>query len=569
MLSFVIVLAVAIGAGAFSLVNMSNIDSSYEKTLAITSLRLGYIIEAKDYLAEARMSIREFYYPSTTREDILRLHDELNSELSNLESRLNDLYVVAGPAAQEKIESILPMVERYRKDVATVAERLLNGGVISPDNPDFRTAQLRAEQITRSIGEDYANEMMENINSLSDLELDSIRVLADENRAQADNAVFVTLIIFAIMAVLVLYIAFYISGLIGKPLMLLASFMKRAGTTGDITLTAEDQENVKNFGSLKDEIGQTVAGASLFTTHIAKIAEEMGTIANGDLTSEIVPISDNDVMGQSLKNMIDSLNDMFEEVHIATNQTSMGSKHVAQGAQGLAQNSAEQSAAVDSLSFIISDIARKTEENSVTAGKTSSLSATIEENAQKGARQMDELMAAVKEISSASQSISRIMGAIDEISFQTNLLALNAAVEAARAGQHGKGFAVVAEEVRKLALRSAESAKETGSLIQDSMEKAELGVRIAGETARSFAEIVKGIGESNELIGMINKSSEDQRHGIAQINEGIDQVSRVVQQNSATAEESAAASEEMSAQADALMELMKRFKIKEDYQYNE
>jgi len=281
------------------------------------------------------------------------------------------------------------------------------------------------------------------------------------------------------------------------------------------------------------------------------------------LTAEIEPLSDNDVMGQSLEHMVDGLNYMFGEVHVATNQANMGSKHVAYGAQALAQNSAEQSASVENLSRAIYEIAQKTEDNFATAEKTSKLTDTIKENAEKGARQMDELIAAVREINTASQAINRIMNAIDDISFQTNLLSLNAAVEAARAGQHGRGFAIVAEEVRKLALRSAESAKESGELIQNSIQKAELGARIAGETAISFAEIVSGINESNNLVEQITDASKEQLQRISQINSGIDQVTRVVQQNSATAEESAAASVEMSSQASALQELMAQFKIKE------
>jgi len=561
--SFIIVLIVAVGSGAFALITLRNSNNTFEDAMETTSVKIAYIFEAKDHLSNARMIIREFYYPSNAREDIERSFADLNDQLDELDKVLTNLHKVASLDMQEKIETVIPLVDRYRKDVVTIADRLLMSGRISVDNPDFRTAQLRAEQMTKAINVNYANEMMQDIDSLSDMALNEVKVLAAGNSASAANAQFIAILLFAIMAVFVLYIAFYISGLISKPLVQLASFMKRAGATGDIKLRPDDAEIFQKYGMQKDEIGQTVSGSLMFVEHVTNISREMEAIASGDLTADIKPLSDNDIMGQSLDHMIDGLNFMFDEVHVATTQANMGSKHVAYGAQALAQNSSEQSASVENLSRAITDISQKTEKNFETAEKTSKLTDTIKENAEKGARQMDELMAAVKEINTASRSISRIMNAIDDISFQTNLLALNAAVEAARAGQHGRGFAIVAEEVRKLALRSADAAKETGELIQNSIEKAELGARIAGETAVSFAEIVSGINESNTLVALIADASKEQLQGIGQVNNGIDQVTRVVQQNSATAEESAAASEEMSSQANTLQELMTRFKIKE------
>jgi len=299
--------------------------------------------------------------------------------------------------------------------------------------------------------------------------------------------------------------------------------------------------------------------------YVGEIREQMNSLAEGDLSMESTYDFQGDfvLIKDSINEHVRNLNLIMTEINSSSSQVSSGAKQVADGAQSLAQGSTEQAAAIEELSSSISEIAEKTKTNAATADKTSTLSTAIKENAEKGSRQMDEMIVAVSDINEASRSIGKIIKTIDDIAFQTNILALNAAVEAARAGQAGKGFAVVAEEVRNLASKSAEAAKDTGNMIQSSMEKAELGSRIAGETAASLNEIVIGINESSALVTEIAKSSEEQSLGIAQINTGIDQVAQVVQQNSATAQESAAASEEMSGQSDILQQLIAQFKLKD------
>ncbi len=267
-------------------------------------------------------------------------------------------------------------------------------------------------------------------------------------------------------------------------------------------------------------------------------------------------------MGIALKTMTDNLNITFSEFNSASSQVSIGSTQVADGAQALAQGATQQAASIEELSSSISEVAAKTKANAELAEESAALAGTIKGSAEKGTQQMDEMVAAVKEINDASQSIGMVIKTIDDIAFQTNILALNAAVEAARAGEHGKGFAVVADEVRNLAAKSAAAAKDTESLIANSIAKAELGGRIAAETATSLSEIVSGINESETLVTNIARSSEEQSAGIGEINTGIDQVAQVVQQNSATAEQSAAASQEMSSQSDLLREMIARFKLK-------
>jgi methyl-accepting chemotaxis protein len=220
----------------------------------------------------------------------------------------------------------------------------------------------------------------------------------------------------------------------------------------------------------------------------------------------------------------------------------------------------QQEAGLEETSSSLEEMSSMTKRNADNAQQANSLAGEAHKSASGGAEAMGRMSTAIADIQKSSDETAKIIKVIDEIAFQTNLLALNAAVEAARAGEAGKGFAVVAEEVRNLAMRSAEAAKNTSTLIEESVKNSNNGVDIATEVVKVLDEIVGSVSKTTELVGEISAASQEQAQGIDQVNTAVSQMDKVTQQNAANAEESASAAEELSAQAeqmnDAVQELM-------------
>ncbi len=269
---------------------------------------------------------------------------------------------------------------------------------------------------------------------------------------------------------------------------------------------------------------------SIALTFIAAMA--IGTILSMSITKPI-----NKIIAELSKNS--------EQVQDASGQVASSSQVLAQGATEQAGGLEETSASVHEMSSMIQDNAQNSSEASELASKAARV-------AESGTQSMHKMNQAINEIQGSAEETSKIIKVIDEIAFQTNLLALNAAVEAARAGEAGKGFAVVAEEVRNLAMRSAEAARNTSTMIEESVSNSQNGVKISQEVDENLNEITGTIQQVAELIKKINAASQDESHHITQISSTMSSIDKVTQSNAASAEESASAAEELSCQAEEM-----------------
>jgi methyl-accepting chemotaxis protein len=335
---------------------------------------------------------------------------------------------------------------------------------------------------------------------------------------------------------------------------------KVAKAAGSIARGVLDVELKINQG---DEIGQMAGAMQGMIRSLKEKGEVIASMAAGDLSQDIPLASDEDELGKNMRLMSRSLNEILSNVDQAVIQMASGADQVATASQDLSQGATEQASSLEEISASANEVGGQAEQNSNSSSQATSLAKKNTQGAREGNQLMSELLEIMAQITQSADETKKIVKTIDDIAFQVNLLALNANVEAARAGKYGRGFAVVAEEVRTLAVRSAQAVKETTAMVEESQARVVQGNEKAQVTGKQLTAMVGVSTKVSDILEEIATASKEQALAITQVNKGLEQIDQVTQSNTASAEESASASEELASQAQQLKTMLKRFTLKQ------
>ena len=322
-----------------------------------------------------------------------------------------------------------------------------------------------------------------------------------------------------------------------------------------------DGSQFGSFSILADSINDAMENTSSYVEEIDRILD---AIAEGNLKGKIERryVGTFDLIKTSVNSILVRLNETIEDIDKVSESVSNGAMQLSQSSSELSAGVVQQMASVEELASEIAVVDSQSSENATNSKKALELSNISRRSAETSNEEMKLLLESMEKINDSSDKISHIIKTIEDIAFQTNLLALNAAVEASRAGEHGRGFAVVADQVRALANRSSEAAKETSTLIKKSSVSVEEGMKRANDTATSLEKIVQNVVDVADVVGEISKSSKQQREAIGSINDGLNQINAFIQKDAATSEETSAAAADLDSQVITLQQKLSYFQTR-------
>lgn len=480
-------------------------------------------------------------------------YDNYWNEINNLKNR--DIAVEGMKAIGLTTEE-----DGYINEISSISNNLVP---MEEEAMEYVEKKVYSKALSLVYGDTYV-EGVNKIGTITNQFMDSIKSRTNNEIKEAERILFMMRSLAMLVTLAVIFISARLLRFLFKDLIYpIIAIEKNVEllSNGDITTILPVEVDSSEIGMLANSIHNM---KGFFNDMLEDISKTTELISKGEYNFSIEREYSGDFVKikNALTDIIENLNSTFVDIKIASDQVSTGADQVSCGSQNLSQGSVEQSASVEQISSTIIEISKKMRDNANNCENAANLSNEAGGVLSTGNEHMSKMLEAMSEINKKSAEIGKIIKAIEDIAFQTNILALNASVEAARAGTAGKGFAVVANEVRNLAEKSAEAAKNTNLLINESLSAVNKGTSIANETAELMKQVMDKAIISTQLVTESAVASKEQVETINQIVVGIDHISSVVQTNSATAEESAAASEELNRQAEVLKSIVEKLKLK-------
>jgi len=564
-IAFGIVMLMALFLDATAIISVKTINDNYSYLLDYPKKGSEYLMSINRTCSDMRLATTAIMLNSTDVSMVDNYWSQFDKAYNEAVSYA-DMYIELNNNDTVRDETVLrenidnmnglkKQLTAYRENVIIASDKARSGAEYDEINSVFLNGAPIITGVVSDIGDMVvaANKFVDDSSLL--------------NTERKYDSIWMFSIISFVIFLLSLILSILVSGHISKPLSSMSAFLNNAGKTGDISITNDNKAEKARHVGKKDEISQISISLSIFIERIREVSLALEAIANGNLDIEFAIQSEKDTLGISLIKMMNDLSGMLGELRASSEQVSAGAAQISQSAQSLASGSSEQAATIVDFSSTITTLMGQTNTNAENSEKAQLANNVTSSKLEDSINSMVEMIDAMKAIDESSGNITQIINVIDAIAFQTNILALNAAVEAARAGQHGKGFAVVAEEVRNLAAKSAQAAKETAELIENSSSRVQAGNQIAERTNSNLEIAIRNAKESTKLIELVASASAEQATAIFTISQSIDQISSVIQANSALSEQSAASAEEMSAQSMLLHQIVDGFKLKDSGLY--
>lgn len=547
--SFMVIVVISILTSFISLICLQIINDRYKDAMSNYGFSQGQVGLLGIKVEHSYSMVKEIIVVGNTsdvdriktiKEDIEKCNEDINLLLQNI-----DKENVQNDKEQELINNIKSDIESYEQ----VKDRIIELGM------NNKTAQ--ASQLLRGQGNPAMDLLTVDISELLSIKIEQCNLLI--NRLNRLRIIFVMIILatIALSVIFAMKSSKYLSDVIGNPIIKMSKIAKRI-CDGDLDVEIQCESN--------DEIGELAQSFSKMViaikSYISEISSILGDISNGNLNCSIEEEYKGNFIEirKSLENIIRSLNDIFENIGQATIDVKANSEKAAEMAELLSDGSKNEKDAVRELCVSIDQINKQVNKNADNAIDTSTITNALAENIDNSNIMMDKVIKAMEDIEDCSNSITSIMNTINDIAERINLLALNAAIEAARAGDLGSGFAVVADEVKSLASQSADAARETNNIVNESIKAVNNGKLLVYNTANTLNESLKNIKKTRELSEYITDSSKEQYESIAIVNERIKKITETINRTVEVAENSAISSEELKSQSSKLEMMINKFK---------